>query len=118
MGSQLMGALGYAGAIYSVVELGKKAYQTTKELDTLHNSMYYGSASAADYEKNLQFLSRVTEDYGLELLSTSAAYNKFYIASKDKLSLEQIQLIFDKISKAASVMGMSVENQQGIFLAL
>lgn len=118
LGGQLMGALGYAGAIYSVVELGKKAYQTTKELDTLHNSMYYGSSFVADYEKNLQFLTKVTEDYGLELLSTSNAYNKFYIASKDKLSLEQIQLIFDKISKAASVMGMSVENQQGIFLAL
>lgn len=118
LGGQLMGALGYAGAIYSVVELGKKAYQTTKELDTLHNSMYYGSASVADYQKNLQFLTKITEDYGLELLSTSMAFNKFYVASKDKLGLEDIQLIFDKVSKSASIMGLSVADQEGIFRAL
>lgn len=116
--SQLAGALGWAGAIGTSVALGKSIYDTTKQLDVLNKSMELGSKDTQAYASNIDFLNRVTENYGLELITTSQAYNKFYIASKNKLALEDIQLIFDKVSKSASLMGMSVYEQEGIFKAL
>lgn len=116
--SQVAGALGWAGAIGTAVALGRSIYDTTKQLSILNKSMELGSKDTESYTSNLAFLKRVTEDYGLELLTTSQAYNKFYIASKNKLALEDIQLIFDKVSKSASLMGISVYEQEGIFKAL
>lgn len=116
--SQLAGALGWAGAIGTAVALGRSIYDTTKQLNVLNKSMELGSKDAQAYASNVAFLNRITEDYGLELITTSQAYNKFYIASKNKLALEDIQLIFDKVSKSASLMGMSIYEQEGIFKAL
>lgn len=114
----LMGAFGIIGGITGAVELGKSIYNTTKELETLYKSMKLGSKSAEDYASNLKFLDKITEDYGLELISTTQAYNKFYLAAKNKLSIEEIQLVFDKVSKSAGIMGMTVEQQEGTFKAL
>ena len=116
--SQLAGALGWAGAIGTGVAIAKSIYDTTKQLDVLNKSMQLGSKDAQAYASNVAFLNRVTEDYGLELITTSQAYNKFYIAAKNKLALEDIQLIFDKVSKSASLMGLSIYDQEGIFKAL
>src|SRR5690606_21543153 len=35
-----------------------------------------------------------------------------------KLSFEEMQMIFEKVSKSASMLGLSVETQEGAFLAL
>lgn len=118
LGGQLAGALGWAGAIATVVQLGKSFYDTNKELQSINMSMKLGARDSEAYNSNLEFLNKTTEKYGLELLTTTQAYNKFYIASKNKLALEDIQLIFDKVSKSASLMGLSVYDQEGIFKAL
>ncbi len=115
---QLAGALGWAGALYTAVNIGKSIYKTTKELDVLHKAMQMGSKDSSTYASNIELLDKITEQYGLELISTSEAYNKFYIASKNKLALNDIQTIFEKVSKSASLMGLSVDQQKGIFLAL
>lgn len=118
MGSQLMGALGIVGGVYGAVNVGKQIYETTKQLDVINKSMNATATNARDLALNMEFLNRITEDSGLRFTDTAIAYNKFYAASKDKLSLTEIQTIFDKISKSAALMGMSVNDQNLIFLAL
>ena len=115
---QLSGALGIAGGIYGAVQLGREIYKTTKQLDLINKSMNATAMNAEHLASNMAFLNRVTEDSGLRFTDTALAYNKFYAASKDKLSLIEIQTIFDKISKSAALMGMSVHDQNLIFLAL
>ncbi|WP_448607158.1 tape measure protein [Paenimyroides ceti] len=116
--SQLAGALGWAGAINTAVNLGKAIYSTTKELQSFHMAMKAGAGDEETYNRNLEFLTRITEQYGLELLSTSKAYNKFYVASKEKLSIIELQQIFEDVSKASATMGLSIQEQDGIFKAL
>ena len=116
--SQLSGALGIAGGIYGVVQLGREIYKTTKQLDLINKSMNATAMNAEHLAANMAFLNRVTEESGLRFTDTAIAYNKFYAASKDKLALIEIHLIFDKISKSAALMGMSVHDQNLIFLAL
>lgn len=118
LGKQLAGALGWAGALTTIVALGKSFYDTTKQLQVVNKTMELGSKDAQTYASNISFLNDITQKYGLELISTTQAYNKFYIASKNKLALEEIQLIFDKVSKSASLMGMSMYDQEGVFKAL
>lgn len=115
---QLSGALGIAGGIYGAVQLGREIYKTTKQLDLINKSMNATAMNAEHLASNMEFLNRVTEDSGLSFTDTAIAFNKFYAASKDKLELNEIHLIFDKISKAAALMGMSVHDQELIFLAL
>lgn len=116
--SQLAGAFGWVGAVTTVASLSKSFYDTAKQLQTLNKTMELGSKDSEAYASNVSFLRKVTEDYGTEILTTTQAYNKFYIASKNKLALEEIQLIFDKISKSASLMGLSVRTQDLVFKAL
>lgn len=116
--SQLSGALGIAGGIYGAVQLGREVYKTTKQLDLINKSMNATAMNAEHLAANMAFLNRVTEASGLRFTDAAIAFNKFYAASKDKLSLNEIHLIFDKISKAAALMGMSVHDQNLIFLAL
>lgn len=119
--STLSSLTSYFGALIgigTVISLLRSFYDTTKQLQVLNKSMELGAKDSQAYASNISFLSDITEKYGLELISTSQAYNKFYTASKNKLDLEQIQLIFEKISKSASLMGMSVADQAGIFRAL
>lgn len=115
---QLSGALGIAGGIYGAVQLGREIYKTTKQLDLINKSMNATAMNAEHLASNMEFLNRVTEDSGLSFTDTAIAFNKFYAASKDKLELNEIHVIFDKISKAAALMGMSVYDQELIFLAL
>lgn len=111
----------YFGALLgigTVINLLRSFYDTTKQLQVLNKSMELGAKDSQSYASNISFLKDITEQYGLELISTSQAYNKFYTASKNKLGLGEIQLIFEKVSKASSLMGMSVADQSGVFKAL
>src|SRR5690606_27657860 len=121
--SNLMGAFGVVGGITGVVMLGKSIYQTTKEIQAQEIALKMLSETEETYAKNKDFLIRSSEQYGLELLTTTNAYKNYFASAKTsieegKLSYEEMQMIFEKVSKSASMLGLSVENQEGAFLAL
>ena len=121
--SNLMGAFGVVGGIAGVVALGKSIYQTTKEIQAQEIALRMLSETEETYAKNKEFLTRISEQYGLELMTTTNAYKNYFASAKTsieegKLSFEEMQMIFEKVSKSASMLGLSVENQEGAFLAL
>lgn len=121
--SNIMGAFGIVGGIAGVVALGKSIYQTTKEIQAQEIALKMLSETEETYAKNKDFLVRISEQYGLELMTTTNAYKNYFASAKTsieegKLSFEDMQLVFEKVSKSASMLGLSVENQEGAFLAL
>lgn len=121
--SNLMGAFGIIGGVAGAVELGKSIYKTTKEIQAQEIALRMLSETEVVYAKNKDFLIRISEQYGLELMTTTNAYKNYFAAAKTsieegKLSFEQMQMIFEKVSKSASMLGLSVEQQEGAFLAL
>lgn len=121
--SNLMGAFGVVGGITGVVMLGKSIYQTTKEIQAQEIALRMLSETEETYAKNKEFLTRISEQYGLELMTTTNAYKNYFASAKTsieegKMSFENMQLIFEKVSKSASTLGLSVEQQEGAFLAL
>ena len=56
-------------------------------------------------------------------MTTTNAYKNYYASAKTaieegRLSFEEMQTIFEKISKSSSMLGLSVEQQEGAFLAI
>ncbi|RRJ91529.1 hypothetical protein EG240_05855 [Paenimyroides tangerinum] len=121
--SNLMGAFGIVGGITGAVMLGKSIYETTKQIQAQEIALRMLSETEEIYSKNKEFLTRITEQYGLELMTTTNAYKNYFASAKTsveegKLAFSDMQLIFEKVSKSSSTLGLSVEQQEGAFLAL
>lgn len=116
--NSLGNSLGIVGGIAGAVSLGKEIFAVTAELQSLDNALKLVTATGQNYSEQQIFLSRISEAYGVEIGSLTKQFTQFYISAKDKLSGNQIQNIFESITKAGASMGLSVESQQRAFLAL
>lgn len=121
--SNLMAAFGIVGGITGAVMLGKSIYETTKQIQAQEIALKMLSETEEVYSKNKEFLTRITEQYGLELMTTTNAYKNYFASAKTsveegKLAFSDMQMIFEKVSKSSSTLGLSVEQQEGAFLAL
>lgn len=114
----LMGALGVVGGITAFVSLAKEIFATTKEINSMNIALKTVSNGTEDFANNQKYLKELAKKNGLEIKSLTKTYTQFYIAAKDKLSANEIKTIFDKVTKSASLMGLSVDQQEGAFLAL
>lgn len=121
--SNLMGAFGIIGGITGAVALGKSIYETTKQIQAQEIALKMLSETEETYIKNKDFLIRISEQYGLELMTTTNAYKNYFASAKTsieegKISFNEMQMIFEKVSKSSSMLGLSVEQQEGAFLAI
>jgi len=114
----LVGAFGLVGGVTAFAMLTKDIFQQTKQLQSLELALKQVLGTSADLGATQAFLSRIADDYGVGIKELTKSYTQFYVSAKDKLSGTEIQGIFESISKAAGAMGLSVEQQEGTFLAL
>lgn len=114
----LMGAFGLVGGVTLFATITRDIFQTTKELQSLDNALMQVSGSQEQFSRSQEFLRDISERFGLEINGLTKQFTQFYVSAKDKLSANEIEGIFTSISKAGSVMGLSVENQERAFLAL
>lgn len=116
--SNLAGAFGLASGVFLFAQLTTNIFNTTKEIQSLDLALKNVSKTNEKFIENQIFLSNLAEQYGLELKSLTRTYSQFYISAVDKISEGEIREIFTNISKSASAMGLTVEQQEGAFLAL
>jgi len=119
----LLGAFGVIGGVAAFAAISKDIFQTTKEIQALNFATLQITGSTEAFGETQQFLSRISEAYGIEVLGLTRSYNGFLAASQNAISsgaisAGQIQDIFESVSKASGAMGLSVEQQEGAFLAL
>lgn len=116
--SNLLGAFGIVGGLSLFAGIAKDIYSTTKEMQSLENALKQVTGTNENFIEQQQFLTRISEAYGVELKGLTKQYTQFYVSAKDKLAGEEIQKIFESITKAGAAMGLSVESQDRAFLAL
>jgi len=114
----LLGAFGVIGGVGLIAAVTKDIFQQTKQLQSLDLALKQVIGSQEDFVKAQDFLLRVSEQYGVGINELTKSFTQFYVSAKDKLSGKEIEGIFESISKAAGSMGLSVEQQDGAFLAL
>ena len=117
LGSAL-GAFGIAGGVAGVVGLGKEIFNTTAELQSLDNALKLVTETQVNFAEQQGFLQRISEAYGVEIGSLTKQFTQFYVGAKDKISGNEIQDIFESVTKAGASMGLSVQSQERAFLAL
>lgn len=112
-----------AGAIDKIagyiVQLGEDAYETIKILDAQNLALKQIFETEAQISFQKEYLSEITNKYGLELVSTTDAYVKYSAAVKGtSLEGEKARQIFSSFAGASAKLGISAKETEGIFRAL
>lgn len=106
-------------SLFTAFNAAKSIKDTVVELDGLDKAMRLVIPNTDDFASSQEFLSRVIEDYGLDLLTTRKAYMRFIAASKSStLALKEQQAIFDSVAKSSAALGLTMQRQDLVFNAL
>ncbi|HEY9697006.1 MAG TPA: tape measure protein [Trichocoleus sp.] len=94
-------------------------FNAAKSAQTLNNQLQVVSKSAGGAREDLAYLSKTTNDLGLNFDATAAGFVQFSTAaSMANLTASETKDIFAGVSQSASVMGLNAADTQGVFLAL
>jgi len=123
LGRDLVGAFGIATGVTLFAALSKDVFDTTRELQSMDLALRQVIGSEEEAAATQAFLSKIAENYGVNIQVLTKSYTGFFASSKNaiesgKISAQQIRDIFQSVAKAAGAMGLSVEQQEGAFLAL
>lgn len=114
----LLSAFGIATGTQLIAQIAKDIFETTKEIQSMDMALKQVTQTQEAYATSQMFLSRVSEAYGADIGKLTTQFTQFYVSAKDKLSANQIEDIFESITKAGATMGLSTEKQERAFLAL
>jgi tape measure domain-containing protein len=112
--------------VQTVINFGKNIFEVTKRLDAFNFSMeavLLNQQELLDGQVELaqttEFLRRITNDYGADLIQTTNRYIKFRAAAgQANLTLQETQGIFETMTKVSGVLGLQTDELSGIYLAL
>lgn len=92
-------------------------YEASAAAERLRISLDFSSIRGSANE--IAYLRQTTTDLGLSFAGTSVAYQQFQAAAKGTaIEGEKARSIFEAISKASAVMGLSADQSAGALLAL
>lgn len=119
----LMGAFGVVGGLSAFAAITKDVFTTTMQLQAMDNALKIVTKSEDNLAESQLFLSKVADDYGIDINVLTKQYTKFLAASENaitqgKISVTQIQDIFRSVSKVSGALGLSAEQQEGAYRAL
>ena len=115
----LKGALAELGLAFGAFEGVRYLIDSQVKLDSLSLSLKNVSSNSIEYGKNVEFLRRISKDYGQDLLNITESYKNF-IASTDNsnLSIEERRRIFETMIKAGSSLALSNDDVAGTLRAV
>lgn len=113
--SQFRGVLaGFAG-----IQVARSIGQTALELDNLSKGFRFATGSAEKAAEELDYVKRVSEELGVEFISTAQQYAGLAAASRGTaLEGQKARDVFYGITAAASAMGKSSADTAGILNAV
>lgn len=108
------------GGFFAVIEGIRgvvTAYRTLEQAQNRLNAVFNNDEIAVGNE--LDFLRRMADRLGIQFGVLSQEYTKFAIATQGtNLEGENTRNIFRQVAEAARVQGLSLDNLQGVFVAL
>lgn len=115
----LKGALAELGLAFGAFEGVRYLIDSQVKLDSLSLSLKNVSDNSIEYGKNVDFLRKISKDYGQDLLNLTETYKNF-IASTDSsnLSIEERRRIYESIIKAGSSLALSNDDVAGTLRAV
>lgn len=115
----IAGVLGISLAVGQLKDLAKEIFEVTKKLQSLDFAMKAILPDAKDFGRTQEFLTKITNDFGADIITTTERYIKFVAAGKQSnVELKETEKIFKSVTKAAGVLGLKTDELNGIYLAL
>lgn len=115
----LLSAFGAVSAIGMFSELIKSSYESIKILNAQNNALKVVFETETQVARQKEYISEVSDKYGLSLIKTIEDYTKFSAAVRGSyLEGEKARDIFSSFSGASAKLGLSAEQNTGIFKAL
>lgn len=115
----MLAAFGVVGAMDMFAGIVTGSFETVKKLNAQNYALQQIFETESQIAFQKQYLSDITNRYGLELVSTTDAYTKYAAAIKGTyLEGEKGRAIFESFSGASAKLGLSAVEQAGIFKAL
>ncbi len=110
------GGAGLAALAATTLGMSKAFFEASVNAERLRMGLGFATGNAAD---DIDYLRKLTQRLGLQFDTTASSYMKFAAAAR-QTSLEGsgARQVFESVSKAAAVMGLSAEQSEGALLAL
>lgn len=112
----LAGALGLG---LSFGRLGQSLMDTATKLSTAKNVLQNVSKEFGEYGQNLEWLKRISNEYGQDLITLVNSFAQFRAAAaSSKLSLEQMRDIYESLTRAAGAFHLSADRTNDMMMAV
>lgn len=100
-------------------QLAENVYENIKTFDSLSFTLEKITKNNFDYENSQRFLLRITEAYGVELVTTTKRWSRFLAAANESgLALRETEQIFESMTKASAALGLGTDDLSSVYLAL
>lgn len=113
---------GVAGMIMGGMGLGYLVSQfknTATQLSVVKATMENVSNGFKEYSENMEFIRRIANEYGQDMMALSNGFAKFHAAAKlTNLGLEQEKVIFEALTRAAGAFHLSADQTSNVMLAV
>ena len=121
--TDILKGLGIAATVDNIAssfyKLGMSFKDTAVKLETLRLAQKSVFKTNEEVSRQNQFLTDISQKYGIELISLSQAYNSFSASAQGTtLEGEKTKIIFDAVSKSSAMLGVNAEDTNGILRAL
>lgn len=108
-----------AFGLYSAIQIGQSIYETTKQLDALRYGLEQVTETTEDFTRAQDFLDRLSERAGADLLVLTSRYTNFLAAAKTtNLTLKETEGVFEAVVVSGTLLGRSTDDINGALRAL
>lgn len=109
---------GVAMAVTMMQKLAAVSIESAIAADRIKTSLTFSTGSKAGGEKAFTYASNQADALGIDRKSSIEGYSKLRASTKGKLSEGQTNDIFEGVAAASTTLGLSADDQNGVFLAL
>lgn len=108
-----------AGGISGLTDLLGRMTDIARETNRVQTALRNVSDGALGYAKNLDFLKRLTSEYGLEINGATSSFAKFTAAaSASGMSMSDQQKVFEGLSRGIAAFGLGGDEATLTFYAV
>lgn len=111
---QMVGALGSA---FVAVEALQGIVNTGMKFEAFEKTFLAVSESSEDAKNNMQFAREQAMRLGVDLVESGKAYSRMLGAAGSNTPVDQIRDTFVAVSEASIAMGLSADDQMGVYRA-
>lgn len=93
--------------------------ETATQMSVVKATLENVSNGFKEYSENMDFIKRISKEYGQDMMSLTNGFAKFHAAAKQtSLSLDQQRDIFEALTRAAGAYHLSADQTSNVMLAV